>query len=155
MFVRERCLVCWEVGRLWTHFQPTGNNPDQRSMYQTQWQWASQIPATTSPFLHMDRGHRRQVRTAISKSTIFSAKVLISLLKQNLYSPGSFAVKTKSPCRSFVPSMIVFSLGPTTLKSTSKDPPDWTYSAREVRLQLLVSRKQSSELAYGKVESEL
>lgn len=36
-------------------------------------------------------------RTAISKSTIFSAKVLISLLKQNLYSPTSLAVKTKSP----------------------------------------------------------
>jgi hypothetical protein len=35
--------------------------------------------------------------TAISKSTIFSAKVLISLLKQNLYSPGTVAVNTKSP----------------------------------------------------------
>lgn len=53
-------------------------------------------------------------RTAISKSTIFSAKVLISLLKQKRYSPTSFAVKTKSPCRSFVPSSITLSLGPTT-----------------------------------------
>ena len=39
--------------------------------------------------------------TAISKSTIFSTNVLISLLKQNLYSPCSLAVNTKSPCRSF------------------------------------------------------
>jgi len=54
------------------------------------------------------------VHTAISKSTIFSAKVLISLLKQNLYSPGSFAVNTKSPCRSFVPSSMTLSVGPTT-----------------------------------------
>lgn len=53
-------------------------------------------------------------RTAISKSTIFSANVLISLLKQNLYSPGSLAVKTKSPCRSFVPSRMTLSVGPTT-----------------------------------------
>lgn len=49
--------------------------------------------------------------TAISKSTIFSANVDISLLKQNLYSPGLWAVKTKSPWRSFVPSRMVFSLG--------------------------------------------
>ena len=43
-------------------------------------------------------------RTAISKSTIFSAKVDISLLKQKVYSPMLCAVKTKSPCRSFAPS---------------------------------------------------
>jgi hypothetical protein len=36
-------------------------------------------------------------RTAISKSTIFSANVDISLLKQNEYSPMLCAVKTKSP----------------------------------------------------------
>ena len=57
---------------------------------------------------------RSRVRTAISKSTNFSAKVLIWLLKQNLYSPVSVAVKTKSPCRSFCPSMIILSCGPTT-----------------------------------------
>jgi hypothetical protein len=55
-----------------------------------------------------------EAHTAISKSTIFSAKVLISLLKQNLYSPGSFAVNTKSPCRSLVPSSMTLSVGPTT-----------------------------------------
>ena len=53
--------------------------------------------------------------TVISKSTILSAKVLIELLKQNEYSPTSFAVNTKSPCRSFVLSIMIFSLGPTTL----------------------------------------
>lgn len=53
-------------------------------------------------------------RTAISKSTILSANVDISLLKQNLYSPTFCAVKTKSPCRSFCPSMIFLSLGPIT-----------------------------------------
>lgn len=53
--------------------------------------------------------------TAISKSTIFSANVLISLLKQNRYSPTSFAVNTKSPCRSFVPSRITLSVGPITM----------------------------------------
>lgn len=54
-------------------------------------------------------------RTAISKSTNFSANVLISLLKQNRYSPASCAVKTKSPCRSLDPSMITRSLGPMTV----------------------------------------
>jgi hypothetical protein len=44
---------------------------------------------------------KRERHTAISKSTNFSAKVLIWLLKQNLYSPVSVAVNTKSPCRSF------------------------------------------------------
>ena len=43
-----------------------------------------------------------------------SAKVLISLLKQKRYSPTSLAVKTKSPCRSLVPSSITLSLGPVT-----------------------------------------
>ena len=53
-------------------------------------------------------------RTAISKSTIFSEKVDMSLLKQNLYSPLWPAVNTKSPCRSLEPSMMMFSLGPAT-----------------------------------------
>ena len=52
--------------------------------------------------------------TAISKSTNFSANVLISLLKQNLYSPASVAEKTKSPWRSFCPSKMSLSCGPTT-----------------------------------------
>ena len=55
------------------------------------------------------------IHTAISKSTSFSANVLISLLKQKRYSPTSLAVKTKSPWRSFTPSRITFSgppLGP-------------------------------------------
>lgn len=43
----------------------------------------------------------------ISKSTILSVTVDISLLKQNLYSPISVAVKTKSPCFSFVPSRTI------------------------------------------------
>lgn len=51
-------------------------------------------------------------RTAISKSTSFSANVLISLLKQKRYSPTSLAVKTKSPWRSFVPSRMTFSWPP-------------------------------------------
>lgn len=57
------------------------------------------------------------IRTAISKSTIFSANVDMSLEKQNLYSPWVFAVKTKSPCLSFSPSRItLFSgAGPVTL----------------------------------------
>ena len=57
---------------------------------------------------------KRVLRTAISKSTNFSANVLISLLKQNLYSPASFAVKTESSCRSLVFSIIVLPLGPVT-----------------------------------------
>jgi len=61
-----------------------------------------------------ERESNEEEQTAISKSTTFSAKVLISLLKQNRYSPTSFAVKTKSPCRSFSPFMIVRSAGPTT-----------------------------------------
>jgi hypothetical protein len=52
--------------------------------------------------------------TEISKSTNLSAKVLISLLKQNLYSPTSLAVKTKSPCRSFWPCMMNLLFGPVT-----------------------------------------
>lgn len=52
--------------------------------------------------------------TAISKSTTFSAKVDISLLKQKRYSPRSLAVKTKSPCLSFSPFEIMRSLGATT-----------------------------------------
>ena len=60
------------------------------------------------------RNKKGVTHTAISKSTNFSANVLISLLKQNLYSPGSLAVKTKSPCRSFFPSMMILSRGPTT-----------------------------------------
>jgi len=52
--------------------------------------------------------------TAISKSTIFSAKVDMSLEKQNLYSPMSLAVKTKSPCRSLLPSRMIFWVGPYT-----------------------------------------
>ncbi len=55
------------------------------------------------------------LRTAISKSTNFSANVLISLLKQNLYSPASFAVNTESSCRSLVFSMMVLPLGPVTM----------------------------------------
>lgn len=62
----------------------------------------------------VDVKKKRQERTAISKSTIFSANVLISLLKQNRYSPISFAVNTKSPCLSFDPSRMIFSFGPTT-----------------------------------------
>ena len=53
-------------------------------------------------------------RTAISKSTNLSANVDISLLKQKRYSPASWAEKTKSPWRSFAPSMMIFSLGPVT-----------------------------------------
>ena len=60
------------------------------------------------------KSQRLEARTAISKSTNFSANVLISLLKQNLYSPVSLAVKTKSPCLSFFPSMMILSPGPTT-----------------------------------------
>lgn len=61
--------------------------------------------------------HREELefRTAISKSTIFSAKVDISFAKQNLYSPSSLTVKTKSPCLSFVPSRMIFWVGPVTL----------------------------------------
>ena len=58
---------------------------------------------------------KRVLHTAISKSTNFSANVLISLLKQNLYSPASFAVKTESSCRSWVFSMMVLPLGPVTV----------------------------------------
>ncbi len=47
------------------------------------------------------------LRTAISKSTILSVNVDTVLSKQNLYSPTSFAVNTKSPCRSFSPSSIM------------------------------------------------
>jgi hypothetical protein len=72
------------------------------------------------------RGRRQKKRTAISKSTNFSAKVLIWLLKQKRYSPVSVAVNTKSPCRSFWPSIMILSAGPTTSKSTSKEPPAWT-----------------------------
>jgi hypothetical protein len=53
-----------------------------------------------------------RVLTAISKSTSFSANVLISLLKQNRYSPTSVAVNTKSPWRSLVPSRMTFSFPP-------------------------------------------
>lgn len=49
-------------------------------------------------------------RTEISKSTDLSEKVERELSKQNRYSPISVAVKTKSPWRSFSPSMITFSL---------------------------------------------
>lgn len=69
---------------------------------------------------------RRGPLTAISKSTIFSANVDISLLKQNVYSPVVRAVKTKSPCRSLVPSWTILPPGAVTEKSTSKEPPDWT-----------------------------
>ena len=66
-----------------------------------------------------DRGclgpRKRVIRTAISKSTNFSANVLISLLKQNLYSPASFAVKTESSCRSLLFSIMVLPLGPVTV----------------------------------------
>ena len=58
---------------------------------------------------------KRVIRTAISKSTNFSANVLISLLKQNLYSPASFAVKTESSCRSLLFSIMVLPLGPVTV----------------------------------------
>ena len=58
---------------------------------------------------------KRVLRTAISKSTNFSANVLISLLKQNLYSPASLAVKTESSCRSLLFSMMVLPLGPVTV----------------------------------------
>lgn len=54
-------------------------------------------------------------RTVISKSTIFSAKVLISLLKQNLYSPSSLAVKTESNCLSFVSFITILSSRSVTL----------------------------------------
>ena len=57
----------------------------------------------------------RGPRTAISKSTIFSANVLISLLKQKLYSPVVLAVKTESSCRSFEFSMMIFPSGPVTV----------------------------------------
>ena len=57
----------------------------------------------------------RELHTAISKSTILSVKVDISLSKQTLYSPISCAVKTKSPWRSFWFAMITLSPGPTTL----------------------------------------
>jgi hypothetical protein len=50
-------------------------------------------------------------RTAISKSTVLSANVDISLLKQKRYSPRSFAVKTNSPCRSLWPSVMIRSPG--------------------------------------------
>ena len=53
--------------------------------------------------------------TAISKSTIFSAKVDISLLKQKVYSPTLWAVKTKSPWRSFVPSRTILPPGAVTV----------------------------------------
>ena len=54
-------------------------------------------------------------RTAISKSTILSVNVLISLLKQKRYSPSCLAVKTESNCRSLVFSMINLSSGPWTV----------------------------------------
>jgi hypothetical protein len=74
---------------------------------------------------HLPSGTRQ--RTAISKSTIFSANVDISLLKQNWYSPMLWAVKTKSPWRSLEPSKTTLPPGAVTAKSTSKEPPDWTY----------------------------
>lgn len=55
------------------------------------------------------------VLTEISKSTNFSANVLIWLLKQKEYSPGFWAVKAKSPCRSFSPSRIILPPGPSTM----------------------------------------
>ena len=61
------------------------------------------------------REHSQGQHTAISKSTIFSVKLLISLSKHTLYSPTSCAVKTKSPCRSFVAAMMILSLGPVTV----------------------------------------
>jgi hypothetical protein len=78
--------------------------------------FSTYCPAGQRLMLHGEYApNRRQAtRTAISKSTNFSANVLISLLKQNLYSPVSPAVKTKSPCRSFFPSIMILSPGPTT-----------------------------------------
>lgn len=74
------------------------------------------VQRSMSAIVQQEKGNKgqRRKRTAISKSTNFSANVLIWLLKQNLYSPVSPAVKTKSPCRSFCPSMMIFSLGPIT-----------------------------------------
>src|SRR5699024_8260370 len=54
-------------------------------------------------------------RTEMSKSTYFSANVLISLSKQNEYSPACLAVKTKSPLRSFSPSRMTLPPGPSTM----------------------------------------
>ena len=70
------------------------------------------LAITNSGFLRI---RERVLLTAISKSTSFSANVLISLLKQNLYSPASFAVKTESSCRSWVFSIMVLPLGPVTV----------------------------------------
>ena len=49
--------------------------------------------------------------TVISKSTIFSANVDISFEKQKEYSPVCWAVNTKSPCLSLLPSMMTFWCG--------------------------------------------
>jgi len=54
---------------------------------------------------------RSSFSTAISKSTTFSANVDMSFEKQNLYTPISFAVKMKSPCRSLLPSRTTFLRG--------------------------------------------
>lgn len=65
-------------------------------------------------FVHCFLESADMKRTAISKSTIFSAKVDISLLKQKVYSPTLWAVKTKSPWRSFVPSRTILPPGAVT-----------------------------------------
>lgn len=51
----------------------------------------------TSLVYSPDQKEPQDKHTAISKSTIFSANVLISLSKQKRYSPAFCAVKTKSP----------------------------------------------------------
>ena len=76
------------------------------------WSMAALLAFTDSGCLGTKK---RVLRTAISKSTNFSANVLISLLKQNLYSPASFAVKTESSCRSLLFSIMVLPLGPVTV----------------------------------------
>jgi hypothetical protein len=72
--------------------------------------WGKLARGSCSTYINTSNATQRR-HTLSSKSTIFSAKVLISLEKQNEYSPVSEAVKTKSPCRSRVPSNITLSDG--------------------------------------------
>lgn len=70
---------------------------------------------------------RTSFSTAISRSTSLSALKEVEeegFCRQKVYSPGDCAVKTKSPCRWAVSLSIFLELGPVTVTSMSKEPPD-------------------------------
>lgn len=81
------------------------------------------------------------------------------MLKQKLYSPTLWAVKTKSPCRSLVPSRTTFPPGAVTAKSTSKEPPDWTCAGLleadidVSEMQEGLNQSREASCTYRKVES--